>query len=123
VAIDGQTMPSNPFLGRYEKSSATHLVRVTAPGYLPKERLVTFADNVVLDLSLNPRPEPRDPPPKRREPPPQRRIAAPPPALPPAPPQVVTQTRPPDVDIAPRGRSDGQRRRRIETSNPYQEDQ
>jgi hypothetical protein len=101
-------------------------VRVSAPGYLPKERLVTFADNVVIDLALNPRPEPREretPPPKRRESSPARRIAAPPPALP-APPPVATQARPaPETDIAPKGRSDGPRRRRIETSNPYQEDQ
>ena len=120
VAIDGKPMPSNPFLGRVPTSAGTHMVRVTAPGYFPKERLVSFADNVMLDLNLNAKPEPRDPPQaRRREPPPQRRPAPVPAPQPVAAPIVAAPRAPADIPA----RTDAPRRRRIETSNPYQEDQ
>src|SRR5207237_6208349 len=40
--LDEELMPSNPFLGRFPKSTRTHRLRAVAPGYLPKERLVSF---------------------------------------------------------------------------------
>jgi len=83
VLIDGELMPSNPFLGRFARSTTMHRIRAVAPGYEPRERLVTFADNVLLDLSLTPRPGAVAagvvaPPPK--EPPVLRVETTPPPA-------------------------------------------
>ncbi|MCA1664852.1 MAG: serine/threonine protein kinase, partial [Myxococcales bacterium] len=54
IAIDGQLMPSNPFVGHFQKSGTAHRVRATAAGHSAKERLVTFDDNVMIDLSLTP---------------------------------------------------------------------
>ena len=39
---------------RFPRSAATHRIRVVAAGYQAKERLVSFTDNVMLDLSLTP---------------------------------------------------------------------
>ncbi len=126
VLIDGQPMPSNPFLGRFQKGDVSHRVRAVAPGYLPKERLVTFSDNVMIDLSLVPKPaeRPREVQ-TRREPPPVRRAepqarpsqpSAPPPS---APAPVVAQPRQQSNDIAPRGEWEPPKRRNIDTNNPY----
>jgi hypothetical protein len=128
VLIDGQPMPSNPFVGRFPKSPATHRVRATAPGYQAKERLVSFDDNVMIDLSLTATPQParRSEPPRHSEPPPRRaepvaRRAEPPPAAAP-PPVAEPPARPASNDIAPRGEYEPRRRRAIDTNNPYGED-
>jgi serine/threonine-protein kinase len=127
VLIDGQPMPSNPFLGRFQKGDVSHRVRAVAPGYLPKERLVTFSDNVMIDLSLVPKPferprevqTRREPPPVRRAEPQQPRPSQPsaPPASAPQP--VAVQPRPSSNDIAPRGEWEPPKRRNIDTNNPY----
>jgi hypothetical protein len=118
-------MPSNPFLGRFAKSASTHRVRAVAPGYLPKERLVSFTDNVMLDLSLSPRLVSREPPPRRREPvrrpesapaPVASSAGSPPPAA--APPSSRSSA---PGDIAPRGEWEPPRRRGIDSNNPYGE--
>jgi eukaryotic-like serine/threonine-protein kinase len=54
--IDGELAPANPFSARFPRDLDTHAVRATAPGYEPREKLIDFADNVILDLSLSPRP-------------------------------------------------------------------
>jgi hypothetical protein len=119
VLIDGEPLPSNPFLGRFPKNYGTHRVRAVAPGYQPKERLVSFNDNVMIDLNLNPRPfappARREPP--RRDPPPHPPTVAP---APPAPP--VAAPRPAAVDIQPRNESEPARRRTIDSTNPYGDD-
>jgi serine/threonine protein kinase len=126
VLIDGQPMPSNPFLGRFQKGDVSHRVRAVAPGYLPKERLVTFSDNVMIDLSLVAKPverpreavSRREPPPPRRAEPQARPSAAPSP--PPSAPQPVSApSRASTNDIAPRGEWEPPRRRNIDTNNPY----
>jgi serine/threonine protein kinase len=124
VYIDGHAMPSNPFLGRFAKSPGTHRVRAVAPGYVPKERLVTFDDNVMIDLSL-PLNRPTAPP--HHEAPPARRESSPaaraPVSAPEAAPVIAAPLPPPKasapVDVAPRGEWEPPRKRKIDTTNPY----
>jgi serine/threonine protein kinase len=126
VLIDGDPMPSNPFLGRFPKSATTHRIRAVAQGFMPKERLVNFTDNVMIDLNLTPRPPGREPVVRRRESFPPRRVefsapqqpaAAPAPA--PSPPPARSSA---PADIAPRGEWEAPRRRGIDSNNPYGEE-
>jgi eukaryotic-like serine/threonine-protein kinase len=148
ISIDGQPMPSNPFVGHFVKANGTHRVRATAPGHQPKERLVSFDDNVMIDLSLTQQPQPPPQPPqpahvttsnerapqRRWEPArhydaPARHEAQPPqhapaslatPSLAPAP--VAEKPRRDPNDIVPRGEWEPPRKRTIDTSNPYGDD-
>ena len=54
--IDGELAPANPFSARFPRDLDTHAVRATAPGHEPREKLIGFADNVILELSLSPLP-------------------------------------------------------------------
>jgi hypothetical protein len=122
VLLDGQLMPSNPFLTRFPRSAATHRLRAAAPGFQAKERWISFADNVMLDLSLSPvdpsaAPGVRDRG-RRHDPPTVRH----PPALITAPP-VVLPAPAHHPEIGPRPEADKPRRRRIESTDPYAGDQ
>jgi hypothetical protein len=135
ITIDGELMPSNPFIGRFTKAGGIHRLRAVAPGYQPKERTVSFIDNVMIDLSLNavtPTPQPssrresssrREVPARRNDPPPSRPAPASSPALAPAavaePPQRSER---PKGEIAPRGEWEAPRKRTIDTNNPYGEE-
>jgi serine/threonine-protein kinase len=132
IYIDGELMPSNPFIGRFLKAAGAHRLRAVAPGYQAKERTVSFADNVMIDLSLNAVPAPAAPArressrrdaPARRPDAPAQRVAAPAPSVAPA----VAEPEPPKrserkQDIVPRGEYEGPRRRVIDTNNPYGEE-
>jgi hypothetical protein len=130
VIVDDEAMPSNPFVTHFPKSFAVHRIRATAPGYQPRERVVSYADNVMLDLSLAPtapaRTASHDDTPRRREPPPARRVSprAPAPVAAPAPavvarPEPVT---PPPVAAPPPEPERPRRRGRIDSTNPYKEE-
>ena len=139
IAIDGQPMPSNPFVGHFPKATGTHRIRATAPGHQPKERLVSFDDNVMIDLSLQPTPAAPSPPqhaqseraPSRRWEPPRHDVAParhdppPPPARPAAiatpsvAPAAVAAPSRDRQDIAPRGEWEPPRKRIIDSNNPY----
>jgi hypothetical protein len=54
VSIDRQLVLSNPFVGRWPRDLETHHIRVSAPGFRSSERLVSFAADLILDLSLAP---------------------------------------------------------------------
>ena len=145
ISIDGQPMPSNPFVGHFAKAAGTHRVRATAPGHQPKERLVNFDDNVMIDLSLTPQPQsPAQPAahastanerapsrhwePRHYEAPARHELPQQPhapssiatPSLAPAP--VAAPPRRDSNDIAPRGEWEPPRKRTIDTSNPYGDD-
>jgi eukaryotic-like serine/threonine-protein kinase len=123
LLIDGDPVPSNPFLGRFPRGTGMHRIRAVAPGYQAKERLVSFAENVMLDLSLDPKPVQREVQSRRREPPPRRQEPAfsPPPT--PAPVATPSQPRARDTsDIPARGEWEPPRRRSIDTNNPYGEE-
>jgi PEGA domain len=134
IYIDGELMPSNPFIGRFLKAAGTHRLRAVAPGYQAKERTVSFADNVMIDLSLTAVPTPAAPSrressrresSRRPEPVVQRPAAPPPPVAPaiaepePAPAPKRVERKP---DIAPRGEWEPPRKRVIDTNNPYGEE-
>jgi hypothetical protein len=115
----------------FPKGFAVHRIRATAPGYQPRERVVSYADNVMLDLSLAPvapaRTASRDDQPRRREPPPARHVSAraPAPAAPPTP-VVVARPEPvappPVAAPAPAEPEKPRRRGRIDSTNPYKEE-
>jgi hypothetical protein len=140
IAIDGQPMPSNPFVGHFPKATGTHRIRASAPGHQPKERRVSFDDNVMIDLSLQPQPQPAPPPahasteraPSRRWEPPRHDVAPAHPVQPIAT-RPATATASPSLapapaaaparqDITPRSEWEAPRKRTIDTSNPYGEE-
>ncbi len=131
LSIDDQLMTSNPFVGSFPRGAAWHRVRASAPGYLTKERLVSFADNVVVDLALAPRPIAvgnwRQSPMRRSEPHPapatRPTLVELPAAATTAPPQPSAPARAVANDIAPRSAADAPRRRSIDAVNPYGEEQ
>jgi serine/threonine-protein kinase len=133
VTIDGATVASNPFHGKYVGDTATHEVRASAPGYVSKVEAINLDASVRLDLSLE-RVIATAPPPV-----PVRAAATPPHAVVRAPTPVrVTTTReadpphpveppPPEpkpvkaepTDVNPNGGN--KPRRPIESNNPYGE--
>jgi serine/threonine protein kinase len=135
IHLDGRLMPSNPFIGHFTRSNVSHRVRATAAGYQTKERLVSFDDNVMIDLSLTPNPAPPPPPsvsssrgsgsrressaPSRRQEPPRVTAAAVSPSLEP-PPSAPPPARA-SGDIPARGQWEGPKRRAIDSNNPYGE--
>jgi hypothetical protein len=122
VLLDGQLLPSNPFITRFPRSAATHRLRAVAAGYQAKERWVSFSDNVMLDISLVPVADPAHDRSKRAPAPAVRHTAAPQPAAqPPAVQAAPAPHRP--ADISPRPENDKSRRRRIEAADPYAGDQ
>jgi serine/threonine-protein kinase len=133
IYIDGQKMPSNPFIGHFAKTTGNHRLRAVAPGYQAKERTVSFADNVMIDLSLVPAPIAPAPAVHHERPAASSRVATParaaghaPEAVAPASAPVVAD--PPanraerKSDIAPRGEWAPPRKRSIDTSNPYEDE-
>jgi eukaryotic-like serine/threonine-protein kinase len=136
LTIDDQPVPSNPFVGRFPRGAEWHRVRATAPGYQTRERLVSFEDNVMIDLTLPPR-APTLPPPRHESshhadlrradpPPPFQRRADPPPPVRPAPLEAaappaaaLAPARATAADISPRSPADPPRRRAIDATNPY----
>ena len=137
IWLDGTLLPSNPFVGRFARSDWSHRLRAVAPGHQAKERAVTFADNVMIDLSLDgaqpatatahrdhghETPVRRIEPARRVEPVTSRSPQAAPASAPIVadPPRNTSERR---NDIAPRGEWEPPRKRSIDTSNPYDEDQ
>jgi hypothetical protein len=120
VMLDGQLMPSNPFLSRFPRSTATHRLRAVAPGYQAKERWVSFADNVMLDISLSPV---EVTPSRERDK--DRTIKRPPAATrkPEAKPSSAVH-RTAETPARPEAdKAEKPKRRRIEAADPYAEDQ
>jgi len=142
VIVDGNTMPSNPFIHRYPRSPTKHRIVAIAPGYEAKEREVSFSDNVMLDLSLTPltaaagpKSDTRTLPPRKVTPlpalspstapsrksaltPPRKPIVAAPPAPVPAPPPHTASPN----DIVPHNQWGKPRPKQIDPNNPYTED-
>ncbi|MDB4971172.1 MAG: serine/threonine protein kinase, partial [Myxococcales bacterium] len=137
IYIDGRLMPSNPFIGHFTRTNGSHRVRASASGYQTKERLVSFDDNVMIDLSLTPNPTPPPSPssssrgssswrressaPARRLEPAPRILTAAPSASQDPPPSAPPPSRS-SGDIAPRGQWEAPKRRGIDTNNPYGEE-
>jgi hypothetical protein len=126
--VDGEAVRANPFFARIPRSAGLHRIQAVAAGYVSGERLVSFADNVMVDLALSPRPIPRDPSPPARRDPPQRRGRNEPlvhvtPAAPPPPPPAAAPPRTAPAEVAPvRLEGVSPRRRSIDSNNPYGDD-
>jgi serine/threonine protein kinase len=52
VTLDGKTLTGNPFSGEFPADRRTHLVRVSAPGFAPTERMIALGEDTRLDISL-----------------------------------------------------------------------
>jgi hypothetical protein len=52
VTLDGKTLTGNPFSGTFPADRRTHLVRVSAPGFAPTERMIALGQDTRLDISL-----------------------------------------------------------------------
>ena len=123
VTVDEVNLPSNPFHRKYISDAATHQIRASAPGYLPKVTQVTFDANVTLDVSLERAPVPvtrgrvvavrpvTPPPPVEHLAPTLPLPVTPPPATP------VGKPAPSPAEINPAGGI--KPRRPIESTNPY----
>jgi hypothetical protein len=57
VTIDGASITTNPFHGRYSMDSLVHHVSATADGYEPKIVDVTFVRDASVDISLERQPQ------------------------------------------------------------------
>jgi hypothetical protein len=68
IALDGTELENNPHSEVLEPSTETHEIRVTAPGYEPAVRSVTFAEDTNLVISLSALPT-QAPEPARTTPP------------------------------------------------------
>jgi serine/threonine-protein kinase len=53
VAIDGASIPLNPFHGRFGKDALVHHISASADGYEPKTVDVTFVNDTSIDISLD----------------------------------------------------------------------
>ncbi len=53
ITLDDDQQLDNPHVGSVRKDGRAHTIRVSAAGFEPKERQVTFDADVVLDLSLD----------------------------------------------------------------------
>jgi hypothetical protein len=53
VAIDGASIPLNPFHGRFGKDALVHHISASADGYEPKTVDVAFVNDTSIDISLD----------------------------------------------------------------------
>jgi hypothetical protein len=51
--LDNRQLAGNPFRAEVPKDSRVHLVRAAAPGFRAAERVVSFASDVDLDITLH----------------------------------------------------------------------
>jgi serine/threonine-protein kinase len=54
--LDDAPLQSNPWKGAMARSALTRKLRVSAPGFAPDERMISFDRDVRLELSLHPAP-------------------------------------------------------------------
>jgi eukaryotic-like serine/threonine-protein kinase len=52
ISVDGEPTPTNPLVGRQRRDGAIHVIRVEAPGYEPREELVTFDRSFLVTVEL-----------------------------------------------------------------------
>jgi serine/threonine-protein kinase len=55
IRVDGAALDA-PFAGKFDRSSAMHLVEVTADGYLPEKRIISYEQDQTLNIALEPIP-------------------------------------------------------------------
>jgi serine/threonine-protein kinase len=56
VTLDGARLVSNPFQADVSADKRAHVLRASAPGYVPVEQVITFANDTRVDLVLKPVP-------------------------------------------------------------------
>jgi serine/threonine-protein kinase len=105
IYLDDTAVP-NPYLADHLADGTAHRLRVEAPGYETKARVVTFAGDVQLELELVP--QPVSPPPTRSVP---ARVERPQPPDPPR--RALPEPAPPALGVSPRTP------RPIDTGDPY----
>lgn len=56
IRIDGDKVDDNPYEGRFDRDSERHEIIAAAKGHVPLRRLVSFAEDLDLQLDLRPAP-------------------------------------------------------------------
>jgi len=107
LQLDGKKLVGNPFQGdMLREARGSHLVRVSAPGYFPVERTVSFARDLNVVVTLRPVPGPPPRPSRKNDDP-----------DPPAAPRAETKDLEPGAELT---RPDAARSgRRIDEKDPY----
>lgn len=54
VTLDGKPLEKIPFVGKFERDGATHMIQAEAPGYAARSRDVTFDRDRTIELALVP---------------------------------------------------------------------
>lgn len=54
VLLDGKPLERNPFVGKFERDGATHMIQAEAPGYGTRSRDVTFDRDLTIEMALVP---------------------------------------------------------------------
>lgn len=66
VLLDGKPLEKNPFVGKFPRDGATHMIQAEAPGFTTRSRDVTFDKDRNIEMALVPTgntPGPTTPPP------------------------------------------------------------
>jgi serine/threonine-protein kinase len=54
VTLDGARLGGNPFQAEVRSEKSAHVLRASAPGYLPIEQMITYTNDTHLELALRP---------------------------------------------------------------------
>src|SRR5262249_30558871 len=52
ITLDGRGLAGNPFRAELPRDSRVHVLRASAPGFAPVERMVTFASDTSVEIAL-----------------------------------------------------------------------
>jgi serine/threonine protein kinase len=80
--LDGKPLPSNPFVGRFPKDDAPHVLRAEAAGYIPREARVTLVSDGFFETTLPHKGAPHSEPPPAPTPGAPKADGVPPPEAP-----------------------------------------
>jgi hypothetical protein len=54
VLLDGKPLEKIPFVGKFDRDGATHMIQAEAPGYTSRTRDVTFDRDRTIEMALAP---------------------------------------------------------------------
>ena len=66
LTLDGKPLEKNPFVGKFDRDGASHMLQAEAPGYGTRSRDITFDKDRTIEMALVPQavvPGPTTPPP------------------------------------------------------------
>lgn len=54
VSLDGKPLEKNPFVGKFDRDGATHMLQAEAPGFATRSRDITFDKDRTIEMALVP---------------------------------------------------------------------